>query len=149
MVDEARVLTIGFTKTTAENFFDRLRKAEVKTVIDVRLNNTSQLSGFAKSDDLRYFLSATSGILYKHVPLLAPEPEMLSSYRKGVMAWSEYENHFLALMKRREIEKRLSPELLDGACLLCSEDVPRYCHRRLVCEYLNGHWSGRLKVRHL
>lgn len=149
MSDETRVLTIGFTKTTAENFFERLQRSGAKTVIDVRLNNTSQLSGFAKSDDLKYFLRETSGISYRHIPLLAPEPSMLSSYRKGEMPWNEYENQFLALMRHRGIEKRLSPAMLEDACLLCSEDTPRHCHRRLVCEYLNEQWSGRLKVQHL
>lgn len=143
------VSTIGFTKSTAERFFTRLADASVRTVIDVRLHNTSQLSGFAKSDDLAFFLRRIGGIEYRHMPLLAPEDTMLSEYKKNGGSWLAYENDFLALMSKRRIEEKLSPELLDGACLLCSEDKPHQCHRRLVCEYLNSKWGNTLKVKHL
>jgi uncharacterized protein (DUF488 family) len=149
MVDRAVVHTIGFTKTTAQSFFDRLRKANVKTVIDVRLHNTSQLSGFAKSEDLKFFLREIGNIAYRHVPLLAPEDTMLSDYKKSGGSWLAYEQQFLALMSRRRIEEKLSASDLAGSCLLCSEDKPHHCHRRLVCEYLNSKWDGALEVRHL
>lgn len=150
MIDApVHVCTIGFTKTTASNFFGRLKTAGVTSVIDVRLNNTSQLSGFAKSDDLTYFLEEIAGIKYRHIPLLAPDKELLSSYRKGSTSWLAYESEFLKLMKSRRIEERVSPSMFERSCLLCSEDKPHHCHRRLVCEYLNSHWQGQLRVRHL
>jgi uncharacterized protein (DUF488 family) len=143
------VSTIGFTKTTAEAFFERLLRSGAKKVIDVRLHNTSQLAGFAKADDLAYFLKNLGNVEYTHQPLLAPTDEMLNSYKKQKGDWNVYEGRFLSLMAERQIENRLKPEMLDGACLLCSEATPHHCHRRLVCEYLNGKWNGLLTVSHL
>lgn len=141
--------TIGFTKSNAENFFGRLLRAGVKKVVDVRLHNTSQLAGFAKADDLKYLLNALGNIDYVHEPLLAPTDEMLKAYKKQKGPWDVYEKKFMSLMKEREIEKRFSPQNFESACLLCSEDKPHHCHRRLVCEYLNDKWSGTLEVKHL
>ena len=141
--------TIGFTKTTAAGFFSRLKNAGVKTVIDVRLHNTSQLAGFAKADDLTYFLKEICGAQYIHQPLLAPTDDILKAFKRDKGDWNVYENSFMRLMEQREIENRLKPEMFQGGCLLCSEDKPHHCHRRLVCEYLNAKWDGALKVRHL
>jgi uncharacterized protein (DUF488 family) len=140
--------TIGFTKTSAESFFTRLRNAGVKKVVDVRLNNVSQLAGFAKKEDLRYFLRAIGGIEYVHQPEFAPTQEMLDAYKKQGGKWSDYERRFLALMERRRIEQLVDRAALDGACLLCSEDQPHHCHRRLVAEYLQEKW-GDLEISHL
>jgi len=148
-VSKAAVSTIGFTKTTAEGFFDRLLKAGVKKVVDVRLYNTSQLSGFAKADDLAYFLRKIGDIRYVHEPLLAPTDPMLKAYKQEKSDWRTYEGRFLGLMSERQIEHHFKPGMFDGACLLCSEDKPHHCHRRLVCEYLNGKWGGVLTIRHL
>lgn len=143
------VFTIGFTKTTAERFFDRIRTAGVTSVLDVRLHNTSQLAGFAKSDDLAFFLKTICGARYKHQPLLAPTDEILKAFKKDRGDWSIYEDAFMNLMEKRQIESRLSPDDFINSCLLCSEDKPHHCHRRLVCEYLNGKWGHCLIVRHL
>ncbi len=145
----ARVATIGFTKSSAEKFFDRLSTAGVKKVIDVRLHNTSQLAGFAKADDLAFFLKKICGIHYVHQPLLAPTDLMLAQYKKEKGDWSVYETRFRALMADRKIENRFDAQMFDGACLLCSEAAPHHCHRRLVCEYLNEKWNGALDVKHL
>lgn len=144
-----RVMTIGFTKTTAENFFTRLVGAGVKRVVDVRLNNTSQLAGFAKEADLRYFLHAIGRIGYTHLPLLAPTQDILDAYKKEKGDWGLYESRFLALMEARQVETRIDPSVLDGGCLLCSEDTPHHCHRRLVAEYLSRKWSVPVEIRHL
>jgi uncharacterized protein (DUF488 family) len=143
------IATIGFTKTSAERFFQRLRDAEVAKLVDVRLHNTSQLSGFAKADDLTYFLQAIAGISYTHMPILAPTDEMLKDYKKLKGAWSVYEDRFFRLMAERKIEKVLEPNFFRHACLLCSEAKPHHCHRRIVCDYLNAKWDGALSVRHL
>jgi len=141
--------TIGFTKSSARDFFERLMKAGVKKIIDVRLHNTSQLAGFAKADDLKYLLKAIGNIEYVHEPLLAPTDEMLNEYKKKKGSWQQYENQFLHLLETRKIEGRFSPQIFDGACLLCSENKPHHCHRRLVCDYLNKRWNGTLSVHHL
>jgi uncharacterized protein (DUF488 family) len=148
-MNSVKLCTIGFTRTNAEGFFERLQNAGVKTVIDVRLHNTSQLAAFAKADDLAYFLGKIGSIKYLHQPLLAPTDPMLKAFKKEKGDWSAYESRFLALMAERQIEKRLAPETFDGACLLCSEATPHHCHRRLVCEYLNVRWNGALQVNHL
>lgn len=137
-----KLFTIGFTKKTAEQFFARLRQPGLVRVADIRLNNVSQLAGFTKRDDLHYFLKAINGIDYVHLPELAPDQPMLDAYKKNGGDWATYERDFLALMRKRQVENMVSPELLDGACLLCSEATPENCHRRLVAEYLQMHWTG-------
>jgi uncharacterized protein (DUF488 family) len=143
-----KVYTIGFTKTSAESFFTRIKKAGVKKVVDVRLNNVSQLAGFAKKEDLRYFLNAICGVGYDHRAELAPTQEMLDAYKKRGGRWTDYEKRFLDLMARRQIERTVPRDAIDGACLLCSEDTPHQCHRRLVADYLNDKW-GDLQIAHL
>lgn len=143
------IYTIGFTKKNAEKFFTFLQESEVKTLIDVRLNNVSQLAGFAKRDDLKFFLKELCGAEYVHSPELAPTKDILNAYKKGDMLWEVYEDKFLNLMSQRNIEKSVKPALLDHGCLLCSEHEPHLCHRRLVVEYLNDHSNLDLKVKHL
>jgi uncharacterized protein (DUF488 family) len=143
-----KIYTIGFTNKKAQDFFEKLRAAGVKRVVDVRLNNVSQLSGFSKKDDLRYFLRAIAGIDYLHAPELAPTKEMLDAYKKLNGGWDVYERGFLALMERRHIGSKLEKESIDSACLLCSEDKPHHCHRRLVAEYLQRHWP-EVDIEHL
>ena len=43
-----KIFTVGFTKKSAETFFTRLKKSGAKRIVDVRLNNISQLAGFAR-----------------------------------------------------------------------------------------------------
>jgi len=145
---DAPVYTIGFTKKSAAEFFELLRRSSVQRLVDVRLNNVSQLAGFSKRDDLKFFLREILGIDYIHEPLLAPTADILDAYKKVKGDWALYEPAFLDLMRKREIEKRLDPALIHGACLLCSEEKPHHCHRRLVAEYLRSKW-GELEVRHL
>jgi uncharacterized protein (DUF488 family) len=135
-----KLFTIGFTKKSAETFFTRLNEAGVRRLVDVRLNNVSQLAGFTKKDDLRYFAKAICNIEYVHMPALAPTHEMLDEYKKKRGDWCVYERRFLDLMNSRRIEETTSREALDGACLLCSEDTADHCHRRLVAEYLKEKW---------
>jgi uncharacterized protein (DUF488 family) len=143
------IYTIGFTKKNAETFFKFIRSSNVKTLIDVRLNNVSQLAGFAKKDDLRFFLRELCSAEYIHVPDMAPTKEILDPYKDGKMTWRAYEDKFLNLMAQRNIEKSVKPALLDQGCLLCSENEPHQCHRRLVVEYLNKTMDLNLTVKHL
>jgi uncharacterized protein (DUF488 family) len=133
--------TIGFTKKTAEQFFELVRGSGAKRVVDVRLNNVSQLAGFAKKKDLQFFLKEILDVDYVHLPELAPTQDILDAYKKHKGDWGVYEPAFIELMKKREIEKRIDPEIMAGGCLLCSEDKPHQCHRRLVAEYLQGKWA--------
>ncbi|MDE3017475.1 MAG: DUF488 domain-containing protein [Nitrospirota bacterium] len=143
-----KLYTIGFTKKSAEEFFNNLRKAGAKRIIDVRLNNVSQLAGFTKKDDLRYFAKAICGIDYVHLPELAPTQTLLDEYKKKGGDWSVYEKGFLELMTKRHIEETIPREIFNESCLLCSEHKPHHCHRRLVAEYLRDKW-GDIEINHL
>lgn len=142
------LFTIGFTKKTARDFFELLTKARVKRIIDTRLNNVSQLSGFAKRKDLEYFLKEIAGIEYIHLLDLAPTTDLLNPYKKKQSDWKTYEKSFLDLMKQRQIENKVTSDILDGGCLLCSEASPHHCHRRLVAEYLDRK-LGNINICHL
>jgi uncharacterized protein (DUF488 family) len=142
------VFTMGFTKKSAETFFETLRSSGATHIVDVRLNNVSQLAGFTKARDLEYFLHQVCEMGYKHVPLLAPTKEILDQYRKQKGSWQTYEKDFLHLMAERRIEELIPPESLRDGCLLCSEDQPHFCHRRLVAEYLRRSW-GDIEIKHL
>ena len=143
-----KLSTIGFTKKSARRFFDLLRQSGTKRIVDVRLNNGSQLAGFAKKDDLAYFLSELCEMEYVHLPALAPTKEMLDDYKKRKGDWKTYEDRFIALMSERRIEETIPKEIVADGCLLCSEDKPHHCHRRLVAEYLKQHW-GNVEIAHL
>lgn len=144
------IYSIGFTQTTAESFFGRLRRSGVQRLLDVRRNTSSQLAGFAKDRDLPYFLRELVGAEYAHEPLLTPTEEILKAYkRQGAMPWAEYEERFLALLRERQVERRLDPDSFSTpTALLCSEATPELCHRCLVLEYLAAHWDG-LQIIHL
>jgi uncharacterized protein (DUF488 family) len=143
-----KLCTIGFTNKTAEEFFSRLRKAGVKQIVDVRLNNTGQLAGFSKRDDLNFFAKEILGADYLHLPILAPTQEMLDEYKRKKSGWPAYERSFIHLLKERRIEENVEREMLKDACLLCSEDKPHQCHRRLIAEYLRDQW-GNVQIEHL
>ena len=144
-----KLFTIGFTKKTAQRFFETIRESGVRRVVDVRLNNVSQLAGFAKKNDLSWFLRELCGVEYVHLPILAPTREMLDDYKKRDGDWATYETRFLDLMRRRRIEEKVPQEVVADSCLLCSEDKPHYCHRRLVAEYLKEHWGNTVDISHL
>jgi len=137
-----KVFTMGFTKRSASSFFSTIRNSGIKRLLDVRLNNSSQLAAFAKNDDLAYFLEAICKAEYIHEPLLAPSQEMLDAYKKHKGSWEEYEQRFLSLMRQRQIEKNLDRSIFDlPTVLLCSEATAEHCHRRLVLEYLQEKWA--------
>jgi uncharacterized protein (DUF488 family) len=143
------IYSIGFTQRSAEDFFNTLKSAGIRRLIDVRLNNTSQLAAFAKKDDLAYFLQALCAIEYHHEPLLAPTPEILDAYKKSKGDWAAWERDFKALIRSRHIEKHLDrTQFVQPTVLLCSELTPEHCHRRLVLEYLAKNW-GDITIEHL
>ena len=143
------VYTIGFTKRTAAEFFETLKRAGVKRLLDVRLNNSSQLAGFTKKDDLRFFLKEICGTEYFHEPMLAPTQDLLDNYKKRKGSWDDYEHGFLHLMEQRAIESKIAPGFFDvPTVLLCSEKTAEHCHRRLILQYLNIK-LGDVRVVHI
>ena len=147
-MNKIELFTIGFTKKNAETFFRKIEKAGVKKIIDIRLNNVSQLAGFAKKDDLVYFLKELCKCDYRHEPLLAPTKDILDGYKKKKIDWSEYEKRFKDLLKARNAHTLVSSLELHKACLLCSEPTPEKCHRRLVAEYLKSYLKN-IQIFHL
>lgn len=142
------IYTIGFTKKSAVEFFGSLRQAGIQRLIDVRLNNTSQLAGFTKKENLAFFLWEICRIEYLYEPLFAPTQELFM-YKRQKGQWSEYEQRFFALLRDRRIEERIEQKVFDiPTVLLCSEATAEYCHRRLIIEYLQSQW-GNIKAIHL
>lgn len=143
-----KLFTIGFTKKSAEAFFTKLKRSGAKRIVDVRLNNVSQLAGFAKRNDLEFFLREICHMDYVHLPELAPTQDILDEYKKNKGDWAVYKQKFLELMRKRETEKRVDRTVIADGCLLCSEDKPHHCQRLLVAEYLKSHW-GDVEVAHI
>ena len=143
------IYTIGFTKTSAESFFDRIRKSEIETLIDIRLNNRSQLAGFAKAPDIEWFLHELCHVQYIHDDFLAPTEEILKDYQKKIIDWDGYVLRFDELMNQRDIHQYIEKEYSElkdkNVCLLCSEATPEMCHRRLVAEYFSQTFQTNIK----
>lgn len=143
-----RIYSIGFTKKNAKTFFEILKSNGIKTLVDVRLNNISQLAGFAKRDDLKYFLREICGIEYTHQPQFAPTKEILDAYKKKEISWVEYEKRYNLLLKERSVEDLVNIKELDKSCFLCSEHIADNCHRRLAIEYLKEYFN-EIEVKHI
>jgi uncharacterized protein (DUF488 family) len=133
-----KLYTIGFTGKSAEKFFGLLRSHGVKKIVDTRINNVSQLSGYAKGADLKFFAGEIAQMEYEHQIDFAPTKELLADYRQKKITWSEYETAYLNLLDIRKIGKKVNIDLLHENCLLCSEHTPEKCHRRLLAEYLKA-----------
>ncbi|MCK9303870.1 MAG: DUF488 domain-containing protein [Bacteroidales bacterium] len=145
----ATLFTIGFSKKNAEQFFGLIKSNNVKLVIDIRLNNVSQLAGFTKRDDLKYFLKYLCDCDYMHKPTWAPTKDILDNYKTKVIDWDTYVKKFKLLIEHRAIQSDVSLKQLDHACLLCSESTAAKCHRRLIAEHLQSFNKGALVVNHL
>lgn len=143
-----KLYTIGFTEKTAEEFFSLLKKAGIKKILDARLNNVSQLAGFAKGRDLKFFLKEILDAKYDHDKNLAPTKDLLKKYRDEKISWKEYEVEYTELLSKRNVLKKIDFEGLDGSCLLCSEHEPDMCHRRLLAEYLKKA-NSEIEIIHL
>jgi uncharacterized protein (DUF488 family) len=147
-MNKIKLFTIGFTKKNAETFFGKLKKSGVVKLIDIRLNNVSQLAGFTKKDDLIYFLKLICDCDYVHEPFLAPTKEILDAYKKKEISWIEYEKRFNVLLISRKAHALISSSELHMACLLCSEPTPEKCHRRLVAEFFKNSFEN-IEIIHL
>jgi uncharacterized protein (DUF488 family) len=143
------IFTIGFAQKNAAAFFGTLRDVGVRRLLDIRLNNTSQLAGYTKKEDLPFFLREICGAEYVHEPLLAPTQGILDAFKKQKGSWADYERAFGALIAERRIENCIDRRLFDEpTVMLCSEPTPEHCHRRLVAEYLRDKW-GDIEIIHL
>ena len=144
-----KIFTIGFTRKTAEEFFDLLKENGVKRLVDVRLFNRTQLLGFTKYPDIEYFLRLHK-MDYVHDLQFAPSLELLERYKKGVIGWDDYEEEFAELMKYRHIDDHIADNYFNAEdiCLLCTEVSPEYCHRRLVAEKIRD-VLGDVEIIHL
>lgn len=142
-----KLYTIGFTQHSAEAFFEKLNANKIKTLIDIRISNNSQLAGFTKSTDLPYFLQITGNIKYLSKPELAPTKELLRKYRNKDISWDLFSTEYLKQIQNKNILNGLDPEIFNDACLLCSEHDPHNCHRRLLAQILNQMWD--LEIIHL
>lgn len=142
------LFTIGFTKKSAEQFFNLLQTNQVQKIIDTRVSATSQLAGFAKQKDLQFFAKAICGMDYLHEKDFAPALERMRQYRKKEMTWEEYAEDYLNLLDLRKIAHKTNIDLLHQNCLLCSEHLPDFCHRRLLAEYLQAKFNG-VEIQHL
>ncbi len=145
-----KLYTIGFTQKTAQDFFERLRRNGVRRLVDIRVHPGGQLSGFAKQEDLPYFLhELADGCGYVHLPMLAPTKEILKDYRDDG-DWPRYVTRFEQLMDERDVPNSLDRAEFEATptCLLCSEATPEQCHRRLVAERLAAHWPD-VEIIHL
>jgi uncharacterized protein (DUF488 family) len=142
------VYTIGFTQKSAQEFFDTLKRNNIGQIVDIRLNNTSQLAGYTKKSDLRYFLRELCGIDYYHFEFLAPTKEIRDQYARS-KDWDIYSREYIELLESRDVLNKLEKSFFERrTCFLCSEALPEHCHRRLLTEYLQEHW-GDIEVVHL
>lgn len=149
MTEKLKLFTIGFTQKSAEYFFELLAKKSVKKLIDTRLNNTGQLAGFSKRDDLKYFCRTILSTEYVHWQESAPEEIMLKAYKNKQISWTDYSVEYLAMLERRKVENSIGLVSSGDACLLCSEAKPHHCHRSILADYLNKKNGGTMTVQHL
>ena len=145
-----QLFTIGSTKKTAEKFFTLLIDNDVRCVLDVRLYNSYQLAGFSKYPDIKYFLKKIANIEYLSDSMFAPSEELLTAYREKRINWDDYTERFTQIMELRGIIDYIENKYgdLNGYCLLCSEDKPDKCHRRLLAEMICEHFGG-YELKHL
>lgn len=148
---DMEIYTIGFTKKSAKDFFELIGINKIQILIDIRLNNQSQLAGFTKGRDLEYFLKNLCNCNYEHLPMLAPTKQLLDNYKHNKIKWSEYETIFNGIIKERKIDEIFSAKFAyyNKVCLLCSESEPDNCHRRLVAEYLKDKLSFNIEIKHI
>ena len=141
-MNQVRLFTIGFTQRSAKDFFTTLKQHDVQKIIDVRLNNTSQMAGFTKRRDLCYFLENLCDCKYVHRITWAPTQDLLDDYRNKTINWGDYKSRFLDILYKRQIENETNVDDLNLSCLLCSEYDANACHRRLVAEYLQARFPN-------
>lgn len=143
-----KIYTIGFTGKTAEEFFSLVDTGNIRKLIDIRINRSSQMSGFAKERDLSFFLEKLNGIEYVVNEELAPTKSLLSEYRNRQIDWSTYSLNYMDLLRKRSILSKFNQSYFDDSLLLCSEKEPLACHRVLLSDYLKSNFND-VEIVHL
>jgi len=143
-----QLFTIGFTGKSAEDFFGKIKQANVKKIIDTRLWATSQLAAFARKKDLPFFLKQLCDVAYEYSEICAPTQDILKAYKEEKITWAEYECEYKALINTRDLEEHFRPQDMEGACLLCACKDESKCHRRLLAEFFQEKWPN-VQVTHL
>lgn len=147
------IFTIGSNGKSAKKFFELLKYNNVDLLLDVRLNNTSQLAGITKGGlgNLDYLLKNICNIDYIHDLKLAPSKLMLDNYKnKKNMNWDTYTEMFLELYESRNLNNYIQENYLSmnkNICLLCSEEKYQECHRGIITNELNKKY--KINVIHL
>ena len=139
-----KLYTIGFTKKSAEEFFNLLIKNKINTVIDIRRNNKSQLAGFTKKNDLKFFLKKIADIKYIHLIKFAPSEILLKDYRSKHLNWAQFEKKYFEQIEIYENWENFDNDVLQNGCLLCSESSPNNCHRKLLAELLLNKFRDKI-----
>jgi uncharacterized protein (DUF488 family) len=137
----SKLYTIGFTKKSAREFFELLKEHQIKKIIDIRLSNTNQLAGFTKKNDLEYFLKEIADIKYFYAKDFAPTKELMIAKRERKISMDKFEEEFTKILKKRKVENIFNEEELNQACLLCSEEQAKDCHRNAITKYLKGKYQ--------
>jgi uncharacterized protein (DUF488 family) len=149
MTESVKIFTIGFTQKTAEAFFSSLKKNQISALVDTRLNNTGQLAGFSKRDDLAFFTRNILQSEYRHWQHAAPTADILKAYKNKEMSWETYEKEYRSLLEARRIHQQMDIRQLHHSCFLCSEHSPKFCHRRILGEFLQEKFTGSIELIHL
>ncbi|NLT58951.1 MAG: DUF488 domain-containing protein [Clostridiales bacterium] len=144
------IFTMGFTKKSAQTFFELIKANNITALLDIRLNNSSQLAGFSKGCDLNYFLRELCNCSYRYEPIFAPTKALMDSAKSKTMTLRQFEAAYLRLMEERNTLSYFETQYAtcDSVCLLCSEDTPEICHRRVLAEMIAGQYP-HAAIRHL
>ncbi|MCL2684070.1 MAG: DUF488 domain-containing protein [Synergistaceae bacterium] len=140
------IFTMGFTQKKARQFFDLIQSNGIELMIDIRLNNISQLAGFTKGDDLEYFLDVICGCRYEYRPDFAPTKEIMEGYKGGTLGWEAYESQYSSLIKERNATRDFAERYggYEKICLMCSEAKADHCHRRILAGMISGEFPQYL-----
>lgn len=132
-----KVFTIGINNKSAEQFFRLLSDNKIIKIIDIRLNNTTQLCGFSKMNDLKFFLKRILNIEYEYISDFAPTKDIMVSYREN-KDWNKFKTDYLKLLENRKVKESYQNYDFRNTCFLCSEDDADNCHRKILSEFLDN-----------
>ena len=143
-----QIFTIGYTKKSAREFFGLIKANEIDVLVDVRLYNNTQLAGFSKSRDLEFFLAALCGCGYVWAKQFAPSPALFNDYKSGQIDWAACEAVYRDFLNAHTGLDFFRLYRNKRICLLCAEETPECCHRRLLAEKIADEYDGT-EITHL
>jgi len=132
-----RLATIGYESATQGEVIDRLKRAAVEVVIDVRAVASSRRAGFSKT--LLAASLADAGIDYVHFRYLGTPKPGREAARKGHVAEMHeiYEAHLAEPAAQLQLSKATEIAGERNAALLCYEADAAGCHRRIVADRIH------------